>query len=108
MATEYGFPASRPYPGWGPGPNTPTEPFQAPSPAVPVTDKLQALEISTPIQKTYKTFLQWRADAQAKTAEYQRNGFPSAVSWVLFSKHFFPPYRLMFSIGICGGPRHPP
>ena len=94
MATDYyGFPASRPYPGWGPGPNTPTEPLRTPSSAasVPLTDKLEALEISTPIQKTYKTFLQWRADAQATTVEYQRNGFPSPVAWVLFFNYLFPP-----------------
>ena len=88
MATEFSFPASRSYPGWGPGPNTPTEPLMTPSSAVPVIDKLQSLDISTPIQKTYRTFLQWRADAQAKTADYQRNGFPSPVAWVLFFNLF--------------------
>ena len=92
MATDYyGFPPSRPYPGWGPGPNTPIEPVLSPSSAVPVIDKLQALEISPPVQKTYKTFLQWRTDAQATTAEYQRNGFSSPVAWVLFSNHLFSP-----------------
>src|SRR5260221_3387900 len=120
MASDYSFPASRPYPGWGPGPYTPTEPPQTPLSAV--MDKLQAYppdvyttpppatqplhpfqqpsrharrtssrpespaqvgrspsrsawsvtpvpEGPSPIQKTYKTFLQWKASAQATTAE---------------------------------------
>ncbi len=36
-----------------------------------------------PVQKSFKTFLQWKAEAQATTADYQRNGFPSPVAWVL-------------------------
>jgi hypothetical protein len=38
---------------------------------------------SLPVQRTFKTFLQWKAEAQATTADYQRNGFPSPVAWVL-------------------------
>jgi hypothetical protein len=38
-----------------------------------------------PVQKTYRTFLQWKAGAQATTADYQRNGFPSPLAWVVLS-----------------------
>jgi hypothetical protein len=142
MASDYSFPASRPYPGWGPGPNTPTESSQTPLSAV--MDKLQAYppdvytapppaaqpfhpfpmqatqssrharrpssrpespaqvgrspsrsawtgtpvsESPSPIQKTYKTYLQWKANAQATTVECLRNGFPSPVAWVLILNH---------------------
>jgi hypothetical protein len=50
---------------------------QAPAPESPL-----------PVQKTFKTFLQWKAEAQATTADYQRNGFPSPVAWVLIFIHF--------------------
>jgi hypothetical protein len=43
----------------------------------------QAPESPLPVQRTFKTFLQWKAEAQATTADYQRNGFPSPVAWVL-------------------------
>lgn len=43
----------------------------------------QPPESPLPIQRTFKTFLQWKAEAQATTADYQRNGFPSPVAWVL-------------------------
>jgi hypothetical protein len=137
MASDHPFPTSRPYPGWGLGPNTPIEPPQTPSSAV--MDKSQtytpdvhtgppalrpshpypmqpsrlntkfppsrpespaqvgrppsrsawtvpqAPEGPSPVQRTYKTFLQWKADAQARAAECLRNGFPSPVAWVLIS-----------------------
>jgi len=159
MASHHPFPASRPYPGWGPGPNTPTEPLQTPSSAVmdkiqaytpdvyttpaPVTQPLhpypmqpsrhtrrpssrpespaqvgrspsrsawsviQAPEGPSPIQKTYKTFLQWKADAQATTNECLHSGFPSPVAWVLISNRFTPPRRFTFYIGICRGSCYP-
>ena len=44
----------------------------------------QAPEPHFPVQKTFKTFLQWKAEAQATTSDYQRNGFPSPVAWVRF------------------------
>ena len=37
------------------------------------------------VLKSSKTFLQWKADAKATTADYQRNGFPSPVAWVITS-----------------------
>ena len=43
----------------------------------------QAPESPLPVQRTFKTFLQWKAEAQATTVDYQRNGFPSPVAWVL-------------------------
>ena len=43
----------------------------------------QGPESPLPVQRTFKTFLQWKAEAQATTADYQRNGFPSPVAWVL-------------------------
>ena len=159
MASDHPFPSSRPYPGWGPRPNAPTEPLQTSSSAV--MDKLQAYtpdaytslppatqpsqtypmqpsrltrqpsslpespaqvgrspsrsawsviqapEVPLPNQKTYKTFLQWKADAQATTTEYLRSGFPSPVAWVLMSNHFTPPRRFTFYIGICRGACYP-
>jgi len=48
----------------------------------------QGIEGPTPVQKTFKTFLQWKAEAQATTAEYQRIGFSSPVAWVLYFNHF--------------------
>ncbi|KAI9459226.1 hypothetical protein BJY52DRAFT_1186572 [Lactarius psammicola] len=44
-----------------------------------------------PILKSPKTFLQWKADAKATTADYQRNGFPSPVAWVYVEGHEIPP-----------------
>jgi len=51
----------------------------------------QAPESYSPIPKIPKTFLQWKAEAQATSDDYQRNGFPSPVAWVLSSCHFTPP-----------------
>jgi hypothetical protein len=34
--------------------------------------------------------LQWKAEAQATTADYQRNGFPSPVAWVYIEGHAIP------------------
>jgi hypothetical protein len=45
----------------------------------------QAPEAPTPVQRTFRTFLQWKAEAQATTADYLLNGFPSPVAWVLLS-----------------------
>ena len=153
MASDHQFPTSRPYPGWGPGPNTPTEPPQTPSSAV--MEKLQtytpdvynsspypmqpsrlntkfppsrpespaqigrppsrsawsipqAPEGPSPVQKTYKTFLQWKADAQARAAECLRIGFPSPVAWVLISNHSTPPQRFTGFVGICRRSCYPP
>ena len=49
----------------------------------------QGIEGPTQVQKTFKTFLQWKAEAQATTAEFQRIGFSSPIAWVLYSNHFF-------------------
>jgi hypothetical protein len=75
--------------------------------STPVWPAPQAPESLNPVQKTYKTFLQWKADAQAMTAEYQRDGFPSPFAWVLFS-HSSPPSLFTYYVGIRRGPRHPP
>jgi hypothetical protein len=39
--------------------------------------------------------LQWKAAAQATTADYQRNGFPSPVAWVFLSVS--PPSRATYT-----------
>ncbi|KAI0268989.1 hypothetical protein BGY98DRAFT_1084084, partial [Russula aff. rugulosa BPL654] len=57
---------------------------QAPAPESPV-----------PVQKTFKTFLQWKAAAQATTADYQPNGFPSPVAWVYVEGHAIPPNAIV-------------
>ena len=78
--------------------------------APPTTSSLQpypqAPELPLPVQKTFKTFLQWKADAQAMTADYQRNGFPSPVAWV-FLLSLLPPTILTCHVGICRGSCHP-
>jgi hypothetical protein len=69
------------------------QPPQAPRPespaqtgrSAPAWTFPQAPEAPAPIQRTHRTFLQWKAEAQATTADYQRNGFPSPVAWVLLS-----------------------
>lgn len=43
------------------------------------------------VPKSPKTFLQWKADAKAATADFQRNGFPSPVAWVFVEGHEVPP-----------------
>ncbi|KAH9171811.1 hypothetical protein EDB89DRAFT_2175105 [Lactarius sanguifluus] len=43
------------------------------------------------VPKSPKTFLQWKADAKAATADFQRNGFPSPVAWVFVEGHEIPP-----------------
>jgi hypothetical protein len=48
-----------------------------------------------PVQRTFKTFLQWKAEAQATTADYQRNGFPSPVAWVYVEGHALPPNAIV-------------
>ena len=44
---------------------------------------------TTSVVKVYKTYLQWKAEAKAATADYQCNGFPSPVAWVItpFTPH---------------------
>jgi hypothetical protein len=60
------------------------------------------------VRKIFKTFLQWKAEAQATTIEYQRTGFPSPITWVLFSNHFSPSLPLTHYAGIRRGPCHSP
>jgi hypothetical protein len=50
----------------------------------------QAPEAPTPVQRTFRTFLQWKAEAQATTADYLLNGFPSPVAWVYVEGHTIP------------------
>ena len=38
---------------------------------------------TTSVVKVFKTYLQWKAEAKATTADYQCNGFPSPVAWVI-------------------------
>jgi len=66
----------------------------------------QAPEPPLPVQKAFKTFLQWKADSQATTADYQRNGFPSPVAWVLLLS-LSSPMQLTCHAGICRGSCHP-
>jgi hypothetical protein len=61
-----------------------------------------------PVQRTFKTFLQWKAEAQATTAECLRNGFSSPVAWVLFLDYFSPSWQFTHCAGVRRGPRHSP
>jgi len=60
------------------------------SPSRSAWSVIQAPEGPSPIQKTYKTFLQWKAEAQATTNECLRSGFPSPVAWVYVEGHAIP------------------
>ena len=40
---------------------------------------------ATQVPKSPKTYLQWKVDAKASTADYQLNGFPAPVAWVTAS-----------------------
>ncbi|KAH9968167.1 hypothetical protein BC827DRAFT_1263887 [Russula dissimulans] len=55
----------------------------------------QAPELSTPITKIAKTFLQWKTEAQATADDYQRFGFPSPVAWVFVEGHAIPPNAII-------------
>jgi hypothetical protein len=67
-----------------PRPESPAQ-IGKPPPGWPIH---QAPEPPLPVHRTFKTFLQWKAEAQAATADYQRNGFPSPVAWVLLFVSF--------------------
>jgi hypothetical protein len=45
----------------------------------------QALEPQASSPRIHKTLFQWKEEARATTADYQRNGFPSPVAWVLIA-----------------------
>jgi hypothetical protein len=56
----------------------------APTPSAPL--KSAGLPpCANQVLKSPKTFLQWKANAKATTDDYQRNGFPSPVAWVITS-----------------------
>lgn len=83
-------PPLQPYPaqpakisGWPqlPRPESPAQTGRS----APVWTFPQAPEAPTSVPRTHRTFLQWKAEAQATTADYQRNGYPSPVAWVLLS-----------------------
>jgi hypothetical protein len=52
--------------------------------------------------KLPKTLLQWKADAKAKTVDYQRNGFPSPVAWVYVEGHEIPPNAVLGGVDRTG------
>lgn len=83
-------PPLQPYPaqpakisGWPqlPRPESPAQTGRS----APVWTFPQAPEAPTSVPRTHRTFLQWKAEAQATTADYQRNGYPSPVAWVFLS-----------------------
>jgi len=76
-----------------PGPPVPTERLDTypPTGAIPTASH----ESRLPVQKTFKTLEQWKEDAQARTADYQRNGFPSPVTWVYVEGHAIPPFAIV-------------
>ena len=104
MANYYTPPPSSPFPGanYGPRPELyPRPPPNAvdqvqvdvcatlPVPLVsPPTTNIKNAVLSTSttsVVKVYKTFLQWKAEAKATTADYQCNGYPSPIAWVMTS-----------------------
>ncbi|KAF8273660.1 hypothetical protein EI94DRAFT_1696604 [Lactarius quietus] len=50
---------------------------------------------TTSVIKVYKTFLQWKAESKATTADYLCNGFPSPVAWVYVEGHEIPPNAII-------------
>lgn len=70
-------PARVPGRSYSPRPESPAQTGRPASGWLPQTS-----ESLTSVPKIHKTFLQWKAEAQATTADYQRNGFPSPVAWV--------------------------
>ncbi len=107
MGSYYHHPPSTPFAGANYSPRT--DIYQRPPPAVleniqanppdfypisPVTVASTSPAIlknpgwsppPAPVLKSPKTFLQWKADAKAATADYQHNGYPSPVAWVISS-----------------------
>ena len=69
---------------------SPPDLYSATSPPLPPTPSANFKNAGwppPPVQalKSPKTFLQWKADAKATTADYQRYGYPSPVAWVITS-----------------------
>ncbi|KAH9993313.1 hypothetical protein BJV74DRAFT_833438 [Russula compacta] len=89
-------PARVPGRSYSPRPESPAQTGRPASGWLPQTP-----EPLTPVPKVHKTFLQWKAEAQATTAEYQRNGFPSPVAWVYVEGHAIP--RMLSSGGWTAG-----
>jgi hypothetical protein len=50
---------------------------------------------TTSAVRVYKTYLQWKAESKATTADYQCNGFPSPVAWVYVEGHDIPPNAIV-------------
>jgi hypothetical protein len=84
--------------------DTPTQIGRSPS-ALSHHSHQQAFESQVP-PRIYKTLLQWKEEARAMTADYQRNGYPSAVAWVLIISYPIP-ITLTCYVGLRGRPRHP-
>jgi hypothetical protein len=102
MGSYYPMPPSSPFAGANLGPRPdyyqrpPSRPTMAeqvqadiyPSLPSPTVAKNPVLSTTTPTTPTtsavrvYKTYLQWKAESKAMTADYQCNGFPSPVAWV--------------------------
>ncbi|KAI0292864.1 hypothetical protein BC826DRAFT_402822 [Russula brevipes] len=47
------------------------------------------------VQRSFKTFSQWKSEAQITTADYQQNGFPSPVAWVYIEGPALPPNAII-------------
>ncbi|KAH9973983.1 hypothetical protein BGW80DRAFT_1304607 [Lactifluus volemus] len=76
--------------------DTPTQIGRSPS-ALSHHSHQQAFESQVP-PRIYKTLLQWKEEARAMTADYQRNGYPSAVAWVYVEGHAIPPNAIIGGI----------
>ncbi|KAH9977018.1 hypothetical protein BGW80DRAFT_1286789 [Lactifluus volemus] len=76
--------------------DTPTQIGRSPS-ALSHQSHQQAFEGQVP-PRIYKTLLQWKEEARAMTAYYQRNGCPSAVAWVYVEGHAIPPNAIIGGI----------
>lgn len=72
---------------WSPAPRgEPTTPIARPASGLSSHQAVE-LQVSVSVPRVFKTLLQWKEDARATTADYQRNGFPSPVAWVFILNH---------------------
>ncbi|KAI0251868.1 hypothetical protein BJV78DRAFT_1282104 [Lactifluus subvellereus] len=78
---------------WSPAPRgEPTTPIARPASGL---SSHQALELQVSVPRVFKTYLQWKEEARATTADHQINGFPSPVAWVYVEGHAIPPNAII-------------
>jgi len=66
-----------------------------PSPSVAKNSMFSTTTTTTSTVRVFKTYLQWKAESKAMTADYQCNGFPSPVAWVYVEGHDIPPNAIV-------------